>query len=140
MTRKSAPVKGLTRAGRGCLLIETNFSAAKEFACMQRSQYLAPVRPALRGFVLAGSLLAAAAARAEHEGVHVRGTISQQEVSAGFRALLPLYLEFDQGQFVRFALAPMIGATTVPIERLLKTPKKPRRLLVNLRSGVLARD
>jgi|HubBroStandDraft_3_1064219.scaffolds.fasta_scaffold05108_2 hypothetical protein len=146
---------------------------------MQRSQYLAPARPALRGFVLAesvlaDSLLAAAGAvpamnatgdgkmdwffrqwvygtevpryvvdlkmEPDGEGVRVRGTISQQEVSAGFRALLPLYLEFDKGQFVRFALVPMIGATTVPIERVLKTPKKPRRLLVNLRSEVLARD
>ena len=72
--------------------------------------------------------------------VRVRGTISQQEVSADFRALLPLYLELDKGQFVRFALVPMIGATSVPFDRVLKTAKKARRVLANARSEVLARD
>jgi hypothetical protein len=72
--------------------------------------------------------------------VRVRGTISQQQVSADFRALLPLYLELDKGQFVRFALVPMIGAASIPFDRVLKTAKKARRVLANVRGEVLARD
>ncbi|HVR09577.1 MAG TPA: M1 family aminopeptidase [Thermoanaerobaculia bacterium] len=72
--------------------------------------------------------------------VRIKGKVTQEGVSEGFRALLPIYLEFDRAQFVRVGLLPMVGKATVPVDVTLKPPKKPRGVLINARSEVLARD
>ncbi|HVT59775.1 MAG TPA: M1 family aminopeptidase [Thermoanaerobaculia bacterium] len=72
--------------------------------------------------------------------VRIKGKITQEGVSSEFRALLPIYLEFSQGERARVALLPLVGTTTVPIDAVVKPPKKPRRALINARSEVLARD
>ncbi len=72
--------------------------------------------------------------------VRIKGKVTQEGVSAGFRALVPIYLEFDRGHFARVGVLPMTGSTAVPVDIALKPPKKPRAVLINARSEVLARD
>jgi aminopeptidase N len=72
--------------------------------------------------------------------VRIKGKIAQEEVPDGFRTLVPIYLEFEKSQFVRVGLLPMVGRVIVPVDVLLKPPKPPRRVLINTRSEVLARD
>ncbi len=70
----------------------------------------------------------------------ITGTISQQEVSKDFRALLPIYVEFSKTESARVGVVPLVGATTVPVDVQLPLPKKPKRVLINARGEVLARD
>jgi hypothetical protein len=72
--------------------------------------------------------------------VRIKGRITQEGVADDFRALVPIYLAFDKGQFVRVGLLPMVGRASVPVDVALKPPKKPRAVLINARSEVLARD
>jgi hypothetical protein len=72
--------------------------------------------------------------------VRIRGSIVQSEVSADFRTLVPIYLEFDKAQFVRAGLLPMIGPATLPVDVTLKVPKQPRGVLINARDEVLVRN
>lgn len=72
--------------------------------------------------------------------VRIKGRITQEGVGDDFRALVPIYLAFDKGQFVRVGLLPMVGRASVPVDVALKPPKKPRAVLINARSEVLARD
>jgi hypothetical protein len=72
--------------------------------------------------------------------VRIKGRITQEGVAADFRALVPIYLAFDKGQLVRVGLLPMVGRASVPVDVALKPPKKPRDVLINARSEVLARD
>lgn len=72
--------------------------------------------------------------------VHIKGTISQQEVADDFHSLVPIYLVFDRGQFARVGMVPLIGKAAVPVDVALKPPKKPRGVVINARSEVLARD
>jgi hypothetical protein len=71
--------------------------------------------------------------------VRIKGKIAQEGVSSDFRALVPIYLELDKEQYVRVGVVPMVGATSSAVDLLLKPPKKPRRVLINARSEVLAR-
>ena len=72
--------------------------------------------------------------------VRIKGKITQEGVADDFRALVPIYLVFDRGQFVRVGLLPMIGRATLPVDVALKPPKKPSGVVINARSEVLARD
>jgi Peptidase family M1 domain len=71
--------------------------------------------------------------------VRVKGKIAQEGVSSDFRALVPIYLELDKEQYLRVGVVPMVGTTSAAVDLLLKPPKKPRRVLINARSEVLAR-
>ncbi len=64
----------------------------------------------------------------------LKGTLTQSEVTEGFRMLVPLYVDFD-GQLMRLGTVRIAGNTSVPIEILL--PKKPRRVLINAYHDVL---
>ena len=57
-----------------------------------------------------------------------------------FRALVPLYVEFNKNEDARIGMIPMIGDASVPVDVKLKLPKKPRRAMVNAHEEVLARD
>jgi hypothetical protein len=72
--------------------------------------------------------------------VRIKGRITQEGVADDFRALVPIYLVFDKGQFVRVGLLPLVGRASVPVDVALKPPKKPRDVLINARGEVLARD
>jgi hypothetical protein len=70
----------------------------------------------------------------------ITGTISQQEVSKDFRALLPIYVEFSKTESARVGVVPLVGSATVPVDVQIALPKKPKRVLINARGEVLARD
>ncbi|HTQ80896.1 MAG TPA: hypothetical protein VMM92_12940, partial [Thermoanaerobaculia bacterium] len=77
---------------------------------------------------------------AEGDAWHITGKVAQEGVSASFRTLVPLYVEFDKGEKARVALLPLIGASARPVDLKVTLPKKPRRAVLNGLSEVLARD
>jgi hypothetical protein len=70
----------------------------------------------------------------------VSGTVTQEGVSEGFRALLPLYFDFGKGDLARFGMVAMVGSASKPVDATLTVPRKPRRIVLNARHEVLARD
>jgi hypothetical protein len=70
----------------------------------------------------------------------IQGTVSQNDVSADFRALLPLYVELDKGSLSRVGVLPFVGAGSRPVDLQLQLPRKPRRAVFNARHDVLAKD
>ena len=70
----------------------------------------------------------------------IQGTITQADVSAGFRALVPIYVEFGKGELARIGVLPFVGPKTIPVEVEVPLPRKPKRALVNALHDVLARD
>jgi hypothetical protein len=70
----------------------------------------------------------------------ITGTIAQQEVSKDFRALVPIYVEFSKTESARVGVVPLVGQATVPVDVQIALPKKPKRVLINARGEVLARD
>ena len=74
------------------------------------------------------------------EETRIHGTLRQEGVSKDFRALVPIYLEFDKGTFVRVGLLPMAGESSVPVDVKFKLPKRPKRALINAHGDILARD
>ncbi|HEV7515631.1 MAG TPA: M1 family aminopeptidase, partial [Thermoanaerobaculia bacterium] len=76
----------------------------------------------------------------EGESWHITGKITQQGVSPTFRALVPLYVEFDKGEKVRVGMLPMMGEMTKPVDVKLQLPKKPRKASINGLGEVLARE
>jgi hypothetical protein len=68
------------------------------------------------------------------------GSIKQEGVSKEFRAVVPIYLELDKGQYFRVGLIPMIGDSTTPIDTKLKLPRRPKRALINVHGDILARE
>jgi aminopeptidase N len=71
---------------------------------------------------------------------HITGKITQEGVSPTFRALVPVYVEFEKGEKARVGMVPLMGDTSKPVDLKLQLPKKPKRALVNGRGEVLARD
>ena len=74
------------------------------------------------------------------EETRIHGTLRQEGVSKNFRALVPVYLEFDKNAVVRVGLLPMVGESSVPVDVKLKLPKRPKRVLINAHGDILARD
>ncbi|HXU46069.1 MAG TPA: M1 family aminopeptidase, partial [Thermoanaerobaculia bacterium] len=74
------------------------------------------------------------------DGWRIQGTVSQGEVGPDFHTLVPLYVELDKDKFAQVGLIPMVGTVSVPVDVVVKPPKKPRRALVNARGEVLARE
>lgn len=75
------------------------------------------------------------------EGTYrVTGKVTQEGVGAGFRALVPLYLELGKNEMARVGTLPLVGSTSLAVDVTVQSPKKPRRALVNVRGEVLARD
>ncbi len=72
--------------------------------------------------------------------VHITGKVTQAEVPADFRSLVPLYLNLDKGEVVRVGLLPMVGSVTVPVDVTVKSPKPARGVSINAHSEVLARE
>ena len=70
----------------------------------------------------------------------ITGSIAQSGVSAGFRSLVPLYLEIGNSRFVRFGTAPLVGEKTLPVSGELDLKEKPKRAVANALFDVLARD
>ena len=53
---------------------------------------------------------------------------------------MPIYVELGKGELARVAVLPMVGAAARSVDIAVKLPKKPRRVLINARGEVLARD
>jgi hypothetical protein len=70
----------------------------------------------------------------------ISGTVSQADVSPGFRGFLPLYVEFAKGNVLRLAVVRLTGPESVPIETKLRFPAKPERVVANAMHDVLTRD
>jgi hypothetical protein len=68
------------------------------------------------------------------------GTVSQEGVSADFRGFLPLYIEFETGEIIRFGVVTLVGNQSTPVEATIRLPKKPKRVIANAMHDVLARD
>ncbi len=78
--------------------------------------------------------------KASGDEYRISGNIKQEGVSKDFRALVPIYVEFNKNEDARIGMIPMVGETSVPVDVKLKLPKKPKRALVNAHGEVLARD
>jgi hypothetical protein len=74
------------------------------------------------------------------EETRIHGTLRQEGVSKDFRALVPVYLEFDKDTVVRVGMLPMAGESSVPVDVKFKLPRKPKRALINAHGDILARD
>jgi len=70
----------------------------------------------------------------------ISGSITQEGVSKGFRALVPIYVEFSKTESARVGMLPFVGEATVPVDVQIALPKKPKRALINARGEVLARE
>jgi Peptidase family M1 domain len=70
----------------------------------------------------------------------VSGTVSQSDVSPGFRGFLPLYVEFGKEKRMRLAVVHLTGPESVPIDTKIHLPAKPERVVANAMHDVLARD
>jgi hypothetical protein len=68
------------------------------------------------------------------------GSIGQEGVSDDFRTVLPVWVEYGKGELSRFGMVPLVGNQTIPVDVVLRVPKKPRRAVVNALHEVLARD
>jgi hypothetical protein len=79
-------------------------------------------------------------AQGEGGKYRISGTITQEGVSKGFRALVPIYVEFSKTESARVGLLPFVGEATVPVDVQIALPKKPKRALINARGEVLARE
>ncbi len=78
--------------------------------------------------------------QAAGDQVRITGKVTQAEVPADFRSLVPLYLDLDKGEVVRVGLLPMVGAVTVPVDVTVKPPKPARGASINAHGEVLARS
>jgi aminopeptidase N len=64
----------------------------------------------------------------------LKGSISQSDVPADFKMLVPVYLDFN-GQITRLGAARMVGSMSLPIQ--VELPKKPKRVMLNYFHDVL---
>lgn len=65
-------------------------------------------------------------------------TITQSDVSPGFKMAVPIYLDFD-GKITRLGAANITGNSTTP-EIKVVLPQKPKRVLLNYHHDVLATE
>lgn len=70
----------------------------------------------------------------------IRGALTQDTVPDSFLAVVPIYVELDKGQLLRFARMGMKGKTTRPVDATVELPSKPKRVLINARNEVLSRE
>lgn len=67
------------------------------------------------------------------------GTVTQSDVSAGFRMLVPIYLDFEGGKLLRLGEVTVMGSGPSP-EFKVMLPQKPKRVLINANHDVLASE
>ena len=74
------------------------------------------------------------------DGYKIAGSLTQEAVGAQFRALVPVYLEFEKKGVIKVADVPMLGPSTRQLEFSAKLPEMPKRVLLNAHFDLLARD
>lgn len=77
--------------------------------------------------------------KAGRDRYRIVGEVAFGGVSADFRAMVPLYLDFGDGHLVRIGGLPFVGPGTRPVNLEVELPKKPKGALVNARGEVLVR-
>ncbi|HEX9163052.1 MAG TPA: M1 family aminopeptidase, partial [Thermoanaerobaculia bacterium] len=70
----------------------------------------------------------------------ISGTVAQENVSAGFRTLVPVYLDFGGDKLARLGQIRLVGQTPTTIDVEVALPSAPRKIVVNALHDVLARD
>jgi hypothetical protein len=76
------------------------------------------------------------------DGWRLTGSIAQSEVSADFRTLVPVYVEFEGKKGVvtaQVAAVPIVGSSTREIDLRVNLPAAPKRALINAHDDVLTR-
>ena len=69
------------------------------------------------------------------------GTVTQEEVPADFRSVVPLYVDFGgKKETVYLGSLRVIGTTPEKVDAEIGLPKAPKRIVVNAFHDVLARD
>jgi hypothetical protein len=69
----------------------------------------------------------------------ITGSLIQAGVPEDFRALVPIYVEFDKGQVFKVAQIPMVGSSSRDLDFEVKLPKKPNKITLNAMHDVLSR-
>ncbi|HUP46118.1 MAG TPA: M1 family aminopeptidase [Thermoanaerobaculia bacterium] len=70
----------------------------------------------------------------------IRGTVSQEDVSAGFLSVVPIYADFGKDRLIPIGSIRLEGTESAPVDVEMTLPWAPRRIVVNARQDVLARD
>lgn len=78
--------------------------------------------------------------KADADQWRIHGQIKQEGVGEGFRALVPLQVEFGKNETATIGLLPMAGESSKAVDVKIKLPKKPKKALVNAHGEVLARE
>ncbi len=68
------------------------------------------------------------------------GEVWQEGVSAGFRTVVPLYVDFGNDLVVPVGSIRVVGANRSKVEAELPLPRVPKRIVINAFHDVLARD
>lgn len=76
----------------------------------------------------------------EGDKYRVTGSISQKGVPDDFCVIMPVYVDFGKGNYIRFAALPFKGEMSHKADWLLPLPKKPKRVLINAHYDVLTKD
>ncbi len=86
---------------------------------------------------LGSKLVAKKAGKGEYT---ISGQVSLTEVNEDFLALVPIYVQFAGGQRAKIGVLPFKGPGTQEVNVTLPLPKKPKKVTVNARHELLARD
>jgi aminopeptidase N len=71
---------------------------------------------------------------------HIAGSVSQEQVSASFITVVPLYLDFGGGKLIRAAQVRLVGSAPQSLAFDLNVSSAPKEVIINARHDVLARD
>jgi hypothetical protein len=69
----------------------------------------------------------------------ISGTITQAGVPAGFRTLVPIYLDLGNDRVERLGTVRVSGAVSQKVTAEVELPQRPRRVLINAMHDVLSR-
>jgi len=70
----------------------------------------------------------------------ISGTVVQEYVSAGFRTVVPIYLDMGGDNIARLGQVHLSGQTPAKVDVTLPLPSAPRKIVINALHDVLVRD
>lgn len=70
----------------------------------------------------------------------ITGTVAREQISAGFRTLVPIYLDMGGDAISRLGQVHLTGTTPARIDVTVPLSSAPRKLMVNALHDVLVRD
>ena len=69
----------------------------------------------------------------------ISGTSTKSEVPNNFAVIVPVYVSFDKGAFVKLGDVAVIGSSTKNVDVEVALPKAPRGVTINAMHDVLSR-